>query len=314
MKIVVTGCCGFIGSHLCEFLLKNTQNTILGVDIMNDYYDITQKEENLDILSEYDNFDFYKEDICKTKIISEKKPELIIHLAAMAGVRYSIENPKKYIDTNIKGTIHLLEECQKNNINKFIYASSSSVYGKNFKIPFLEQDQIANMNSPYAVSKRCSELYSKLYHDLYKINTIGLRFFTVYGPRGRPDMAPYIFLKKIMNSEIINVFGNGSSMRDYTYVSDIVEGINGAVNLILTGKKINKIYNLGNNKPVELNQFINICEQVSCKKANLNYVSERKGDVPMTYADITLAKKELNFNPKVSLEKGLRNTLEWLHS
>jgi UDP-glucuronate 4-epimerase len=314
MKILVTGCCGFIGSHLCEFLLKNTENTLLGVDIMNNYYDIKQKEENLDILSEYDNFDFYRENICETKIISNQKPELIIHLAAMAGVRYSIENPKLYIDTNIKGTIHLLEECQKNNINKFIYASSSSVYGKNFKIPFSEKDPIENMNSPYAVSKRCSELYAKLYHELYKINCIGLRFFTVYGPRGRPDMAPYIFLKKIMNSEIISVFGNGTSMRDYTYVSDIVNGINGAINLICKNKKkIFKIYNLGNNKPVELNKFIEICEQVSNKKANLKYIEERKGDVPITYADINSAKKEIGFNPKINLKNGLLLTLEWLY-
>ena len=232
----------------------------------------------------------------------------------MAGVRYSIENPKLYIDTNIKGTIHLLEECQKNNINKFIYASSSSVYGKNFKIPFSEKDPIENMNSPYAVSKRCSELYAKLYHELYKINCIGLRFFTVYGPRGRPDMAPYIFLKKIMNSEIISVFGNGTSMRDYTYVSDIVNGINGAINLICKNKKkIFKIYNLGNNKPVELNKFIEICEQVSNKKANLKYIEERKGDVPITYADINSAKKEIGFNPKINLKNGLLLTLEWLY-
>ena len=196
MKILVTGCAGFIGSHVSERLLKQG-NIVLGIDNLNDYYDVNKKKENLDILNKYDNFEFRKEDICDTNCISEWKPDKICHLASMAGVRYSIQNPKIYVKVNIEGFIHILEEAIKNNIKDIVYASSSSVYGLNTKIPFSETDVIETCNSPYASSKMAMELFAKTYTQLYDINCIGLRFFTVYGPRGRPDMAPYKFMKAI---------------------------------------------------------------------------------------------------------------------
>jgi len=301
MKILVTGCCGFIGSHLCEKLLKNNYNNVYGIDIINDYYDIKKKEENLKILMKYKNFSFLKEDICNTKIITNWKPDKIIHLASMAGVRYSIENPKIYVKTNIEGFIHILEEAVKNNIKNITYASSSSVYGLNTKVPFSEDDEIKTCNSPYASSKMAMELFAKTYTQLYDINCIGLRFFTVYGPRGRPDMAPYKFLKAISTETKFKKFGDGTSSRDYTYVDDIVDGIIKASNC---NKKC-EVYNLGNSFPVSLNEFIKICEKIVDKKAIYDEIGMQLGDVPHTYADISKAVKDFGYNPKIKLEEGL---------
>jgi UDP-glucuronate 4-epimerase len=300
MKILVTGCSGFIGSHLCEQLLKN-KHDIYGIDIMNDYYDIKKKEDNLKILLKYNNFSFSKEDICDTKIITTWKPNKIIHLASMAGVRYSIENPKMYVKTNIEGFIHILEEAVKNNIKNITYASSSSVYGLNIKVPFNECDEIRTCNSPYASSKMAMELFAKTYTQLYDINCIGLRFFTVYGPRGRPDMAPYKFLKAISTETKFKKYGDGTTSRDYTYVDDIVNGI------ILASNSNDKyeIYNLGNSNPVSLNEFIETCEKVVGKEAIYDEIDMQPGDVPHTYADISKAKRNLGYNPIISLKDGL---------
>jgi UDP-glucuronate 4-epimerase len=303
-KILVTGCAGFIGSHTCEFLLKRG-DTILGLDILNDYYDISLKERNLEILKRYPNFSFIKDDIKTTNVISEFKPEKVIHLASMAGVRYSLENPLLYETTNIGGFINILEECRKNNVKHIVYASSSSVYGLNTKVPFSEDDPIEKCNSPYACSKLCMEYYAKTYNQLYNLSNIGLRFFTVYGPRGRPDMAPYLFLNAIKNNIKFKKFGDGTSSRDYTYIDDIVSGIIGA-----TDNENNikcKIYNLGNSSPVSLNEFIETCEKVTNKKAIFEQCSEQLGDVQHTYADISKAKNDLNYDPKTSLEEGLQN-------
>ena len=196
MKILVTGCAGFIGSHTCEYLL-NRGDIVLGIDNLNDYYDVERKKDNLEVLNKYENFEFRKEDIRTTKVIEKWKPEKICHLASMAGVRYSIENPEIYVDVNINGFINILEQARKVGVKQIVYASSSSVYGLNKKRPFSETDPIETPNSPYACSKMAMELYAKTYHQLYNLNMIGLRFFTVYGPRGRPDMAPYKFLKAI---------------------------------------------------------------------------------------------------------------------
>ena len=223
-KILVTGCAGFIGSHTCEYLLKRG-NQVLGIDNLNDYYDVERKMQNLEMLKKYENFTFRKEDICDTNSISEWKPDKICHLASMAGVRYSIEHPKLYIKVNIEGFIHILEESRKNKVQQIVYASSSSVYGLNKKVPFSEDDPIATPNSPYASSKMAMELFAKTYHQLYDLNLIGLRFFTVYGPRGRPDMAPYKFLKAIKDGTTFQKYGDGTSSRDYTYVDDIVSGV-----------------------------------------------------------------------------------------
>jgi UDP-glucuronate 4-epimerase len=306
-KILVTGCAGFIGSHVCEYLLKRGEN-VIGVDNINDYYDVKRKENNLEILNKYDNFTFFKDDICTTNIISEHKPSKIIHLAAMAGVRYSLENPLLYEKVNIGGFIHILEECKKNNVQHIVYASSSSVYGLNTKVPFSESDPIEKCNSPYACSKMCKEIYAKTYYQLYGIKNIGLRFFTVYGPRGRPDMAPYMFLHGIKNGNKIKKFGDGTSSRDYTYIDDIVSGIIGALD---NPNNIEcDVFNLGNSSPVSLNQFIETCEKITGNKANIEYLPEQLGDVPHTYADITKAIKYLNYNPKTSLEVGLRKFYE----
>ena len=300
MKILVTGCAGFIGSHTCEYLL-NRKETILGIDILNNYYDINKKLKNLEILNKYDNFTFLKEDICDTKCISEFKPDKIIHLASMAGVRYSIENPKIYIKNNIEGFIHILEEAVKNKVTKIVYASSSSVYGLNKKVPFSESDTIETCNSPYACSKMAMELYAKTYYQLYGIKNVGLRFFTVYGPRGRPDMAPYKFLTAIKDGKEFMKYGDGTSSRDYTYIDDIVQGIVKSLDIDIECE----VYNLGNSSPVTLNEFIELCEKVTDKKAIYKQIENQLGDVPKTYADISKAKKDLSYNPKINLIEGL---------
>lgn len=303
MKILVTGCAGFIGSHTCEYLLKRG-DIILGIDNLNDYYDVNKKKENLKILEKYNNFIFKKEDICDTKSIQEWKPEKIIHLASMAGVRYSIENPILYEKINIGGFIHIMEEAVKNNVKHVVYASSSSVYGLNKKVPFSENDNIKSCNSPYACSKMAMELFARTYFQLYGINNIGLRFFTVYGPRGRPDMAPYKFLNNIKNGNKFKKFGDGTSSRDYTYIDDIVSGIIAAVD---NKKNIEcEIYNLGNSSPVTLNEFISTCESISGNVAIYEQIGEQLGDVPHTYADISKAKRDLDYNPKTSLSDGLK--------
>jgi UDP-glucuronate 4-epimerase len=310
MKIFITGVAGFIGSHLVSKLLSE-DHEIYGIDNMNDYYDPEIKNENIKIIREHNksaNFIFEKEDLLNTDVISKWKPDIVIHLAGMAGVRNSIENPEYYMRVNVEGITHLLQESVKSGVSRFIYASSSSVYGRHYKIPFKESDICNNINSPYACSKKCCELIAKLYSDIYQIKTIGLRFFTVYGPRGRPDMAPYKFLKAISEEKPINKYGNGTSMRDYTYVSDIVDGINGAINYV--PQKNVEIFNLGNNSPYSLNEFIKICENVVGKKAIINQMENQKGDVNLTYACIKKAKAQLGYNPQIKLEEGLKKVYE----
>ena len=311
MKILVTGCAGFIGSHVSEKLLQLGYE-VIGIDNINSYYDPMQKLKNLEILNKYENFYFSKEDIVTTNIINDTKPDRICHLAAMAGVRYSIEHPEEYVKVNIGGFINLLEQAVKNNISNFVYASSSSVYGLNEKIPFSETDEIVSCNSPYAASKRSMEVFANTYNQLYNLPLIGLRFFTVYGPRGRPDMAPYKFLKAVLNGDEFKKYGDGSSMRDYTYISDIVDGI---VSSIINNKSIScEVINLGNSTPVSLNEFIKTCEDVTNRKANYKQIEEQLGDVPVTYANISKAKELLDYDPKVNLKDGLTNTYNWLVS
>ena len=309
MKVLVTGCCGFIGSHVTINLLKNNYE-VIGVDIMNDYYDIKIKEINKKILSEYENFCFYKEDVIDSDIIERVKPDKVCHLASMAGVRYSIENPILYIKNNIEAFVNLLDQSVKNNVKNFVYASSSSVYGLNEKVPFCESDIVDSCNSPYAASKRSMEIFANTYNQLYSLPLIGLRFFTVYGPRGRPDMAPYKFLDSILNDKKFKKYGDGNSLRDYTYIDDIVDGIISALD-----NKNNlscEIFNLGNSKPVSLNSFIECCEEVTGKKATYDIIENQLGDVPLTYADIDKSKKLLDYDPKVSLKEGLKRTCKWM--
>lgn len=309
MKIVVTGCAGFIGSHLCEKLLIEN-NEVFGIDIMNDYYDVQQKYNNLNILNKYSNFHFEKDDLITTNIVSRVKPDVVVNLGAMAGVRYSIENPEIYVTTNIQGQVHLLQECVNNNVKSFVYASSSSVYGTNTNYPFNETDITESQSSPYATSKKAGELYAKLYSELYDISTIGLRFFTVYGERGRPDMVAYKLIDATLNDKNFEKFGDGTSMRDYTYVGDIVNGIIGAI------KNKNKVkcqvYNLGNSHPVSLNELIETCEKVTGKKVKIMNKDVQLGDVPITYANCEKAKRDLDYNPKTSLFDGLTELYNWM--
>tara|TARA_B110001450_G_C17561273_1_gene456839 strand:+ start:41 stop:982 length:942 start_codon:yes stop_codon:yes gene_type:complete len=311
MKILVTGCAGFIGSHVSEFFLKQNHE-VFGIDNINDYYDVSKKQHNLTLLQQYPNFQFKKDDICSTTIIEDWKPDKICHLASMAGVRYSIQNPEIYVQVNIQGFIHLLEQAVKHNIKDFVYASSSSVYGLNKKVPFSETDTIDTCNSPYACSKRCMEIFANTYNRLYGIRMIGLRFFTVYGPRGRPDMAPYIFLKAIHTQTPFTKYGSGDTSRDYTYIDDIVAGI---VSAVENKKNIQcGVFNLGNSSPVSLQTFIETCEKVVGKQAIYTQIEQQLGDVPHTYADISSAQRELEYQPQISLEQGLTKTYAWLRT
>jgi len=308
IKILVTGCAGFIGSHVCENLLKTTNYIIYGIDNLDPYYDVKLKRKNIDILLNYSNFKFIEEDIVNTKIINEIIFDKIIHLASMAGVRYSIENPQKYIDVNVKGFINILEQCVKTNKPHIVYASSSSVYGMNKKIPFSEEDKIESCNSPYACSKLMMEVLAKTYNQIYGLTSIGLRFFTVYGPRGRPDMAPRKFMEAIASGNTINKYGDGNTYRDYTYIDDIVSGILSA--MYNSSNCQYELINLGNSNPITLNKFIKTCEEVTGKTALINYMGDQKGDVPFTHADISKAKKLLGYNPKTTLFEGLRHILK----
>lgn len=308
MKILITGCCGFIGSNLCLKLL-NDNNEVYGIDNFTDNYDPTFKRNNEKELKHFKNFHLIEIDILQFTKISEIMPDMVIHLASIPGVRKSLEDPLYYVKNNIEAFVYLLEQCKINKIKKVIYASSSSVYGANEKVPFSENDEIIKLKSSYACSKKCMEVYGKYYNDVFNMSVIGLRFFTVYGMRGRPDMAPYMFVKKIAEGDTIMQFGDGSSYRDYTFVEDIVNGI---VSLINGNGKSGEIYNLGNNKPISLKDFIELCEKIVGKKANIKVIENQLGDVPRTFADITKAQNDLNYSPKTSLETGLRLMFKWM--
>ena len=311
MNFLISGSAGFIGFHLSEFLLKKKHN-VYGVDDLNNYYDVKLKKSRLDILKKYKNFVFFKrkiEDIKIVKFFKKKKIDIIINLAAQAGVRHSLENPYVYINSNILGQVNMLELAKELKIKKYIYASSSSVYGGNKSLPFSVKDRVDNPISLYAASKKSTELIAEYYSHLYKINSIGLRFFTVYGPWGRPDMATFIFTKNIINGKPINIFNYGKMKRDFTYVDDIISGIYGAINFKM--KKLHKIYNLGNSKSESLLEFIKIIEKNLNKKAKKNYLPLQPGDVPATFADISESTRDLKFLPKVEINHGIPRFIEW---
>lgn len=316
MRIIVTGCCGFIGSNLAEGLLKQGHQ-VLGIDNMNDYYDVSRKINNMNRLKKYINFFMEVIDVNKSDYFLRWKPDVIFHLASRAGVRHSLMYPTQYIDDNVRSMVHILDYLKKWNetteiygskLPKFIYASSSSVYGSNKKVPFSENDSLDNIESPYALSKKVSEEYAKLYYKLYGIKSIGLRFFTVYGPNGRPDMAPEKFLKCIYEEKPLPKYGTGESQRDYTFVGDIVHGL---INSIYADVDCD-VFNLGNNQVISLNDFILLCEKIVGKKAIINQMDNQKGDVPITYANIEKSKKILKYNPITNLENGLTKTFEWI--
>lgn len=310
MKILVTGGAGFIGSHVCDSLLKRGDEVIC-VDDFNDYYDPRIKEENIKAARQNSKFTLYLADIrnylLMKEIFKKEAPDKVIHLAARAGVRPSIKNPFLYEEVNVKGTLNLLELSKEFFIKNFVFGSSSSVYGVNKKIPFSEEDRVDNQISPYAVTKRAGELLCHSYHELYGINISCLRFFTVYGPRGRPDMAPYKFTKLIDESKEVEMYGDGSTMRDYTFITDIVSGIVAALD-----KNYGfEIFNLGNSQTVELRYFISVIEGLLGKKARIIRKPMQPGDVPITYADISKARAMLGYNPKTSIEEGMKKVIDW---
>jgi UDP-glucuronate 4-epimerase len=317
MTTLITGAAGFIGFHTAKALLERGEQ-IIGIDNLNDYYDVSLKEARLEILNQNKNFLFYPTDIAdKNDIfgIGKSHPEIskIVHLAAQAGVRYSLENPFAYVASNLVGQVVMLELCRAlPNLGHFIYASSSSVYGGNTKLPFAVSDNVDKPLSLYAATKKSDELLTHSYSHLFGIRSIGLRFFTVYGPWGRPDMATYLFARNILAGKPITVFNNGDMKRDFTYIDDIVDGIvkvSGGINR-KTGTCY-KIYNLGNNRSENLMHFINILEQALGRKAIIEFAPMHPGDVMETYADIGDAKQDFGFSPKTSIEEGLPKFASW---
>lgn len=325
MKLLVTGAAGFIGSSLIEFL--DSRDEVIGIDNLNDYYDVSLKKDRLKKIEDRNNFHFIKMDLSDResilKLFSSEKFDVVVHLGAQAGVRYSIENPHAYIDSNIIGMMNILEGARQNPLKHLIYASSSSVYGGNKKIPFSTEDNVDHPVSLYAATKKSNELMAHSYSNLFNIPTTGLRFFTVYGPMGRPDMAYYSFTNKIVNNEPIDIYNNGDMLRDFTYVDDIVQGI---IHLINKPPKANpewnenliseswapyKIYNIGNNQPVKLLDFIETLEKHIGIKAKKNFKSMQPGDVQKTYADVTDLERDIDFKPTTSIDKGLKRFVDW---
>jgi UDP-glucuronate 4-epimerase len=327
-KVLVTGTAGFIGSHLSKRLLQEGFR-VIGIDNINDYYDVNLKFSRLERLLSQDNFNFEKVSLENKEeiesIFTKYNPEIVVNLAAQAGVRYSLENPHAYIDANIVGFMNILEGCRHFNVEHLIYASSSSVYGANTSLPFSVHDNVDHPMSLYAATKKANELMAHTYSQLFGIPTTGLRFFTVYGPWGRPDMALFLFTKAIINGEPIKIFNNGQMMRDFTYVDDIVESI-----YRLTLKKTEpnpdwngknpdpgtsyapyKVYNIGNNNPVNLMEFIKAIEEKLGIEAKKEYLPLQAGDVPRTYADVEDLYRDIDFRPKTSIENGISNFIEW---
>ncbi|MGX7030424.1 NAD-dependent epimerase [Vagococcus zengguangii] len=328
MKILVTGAAGFIGSNISKKILEETNFKVVGIDNINDYYDVELKKDRLSQIEKNDNFIFKKIDLAdKLSIDSlflEEKIDVVINLAAQAGVRYSIQNPQAYVDSNLTGFMNILEACRNNPVKHLIYASSSSVYGGNTKIPFSTEDNVDHPVSLYAATKKSNELLAHSYSHLYGIPTTGLRFFTVYGPHGRPDMAYYSFTKDIIEGNPIKVFNNGEMERDFTYIDDIVEGIYRLIDLppqsnsdwseedgISSSFAPYKIYNIGNNNPVSLMEFINTIEKHVGKEANKVFMEMQAGDVKRTYADVSDLEKAVGFKPSTSLDEGIRKFVEW---
>lgn len=316
----ITGAAGFIGFHLSKMLLEQGA-AVVGFDNINDYYDTKLKISRLNILEKYNNFTFIKGDLADKQAIdnlfSEFKPQIVVNLAAQAGVRYSIEKPEAYINSNIIGFFNILEACRHSRVEHLVYASSSSVYGANQKVPFSTYDKTDSPVSLYAATKKSNELMAYTYSHLYGIPTTGLRFFTVYGPFGRPDMAYYSFTKAIMEGRPITIFNNGDMYRDFTYIDDIVKGIEHILcNPPETddNKAKYKIYNIGNNKPVKIMEYIEILENCIGKKAIKEYLPMQPGDVYQTYADICDLEEDFNFVPSTTIEIGLSRFVEWYKS
>lgn len=313
MKILVTGAAGFIGYHLSDRLLKNGYE-VIGIDNLNNYYDVRLKNARLDELNTYERFSFKRIDISDydslENYLDEVNPDSIIHLAAQAGVRFSITHPQNYVSSNLVGHSNILEIAKKLSIKHLIYASSSSVYGDSSIAPYSEEELNLNPESFYAATKLSCEILSQAYTNLYGMKITGLRFFTVYGPWGRPDMAYYSFTQKIIKNEPIQIFGDGESLRDFTYINDIIDGIYGLFKSE-DDRKSHEIYNIGKSKPITVKEMVAILEKLLNKKANVEYIEEQKGDVRLTYADISKLRNKTMYHPEVNLKEGLTFFIDW---
>lgn len=343
MKILVTGAAGFIGSHLCKRLLSNNDE-VIGLDNLNDYYDINLKNSRLSNLgidsqkvvwyklmqsSHYPTFKFIRMNLedrqAVQMLFANENFDCVCNLAAQAGVRYSIQNPFAYIESNINGFLNILEGCRHNNVKNLVYASSSSVYGLNGRVPFSEKDGVAHPVSLYAASKKSNELMAHAYSHLYDIPATGLRFFTVYGPWGRPDMSPFLFADAILHNRPIKVFNNGDMLRDFTYIDDIIEGVVRVINRRATPNPLwdsmnpdpstssapYRIYNIGNSQPVKLMDFIQAIENACGVEAKKIFLPMQSGDVYQTYADTTSLEKEMGYKPAKDINEGVKETVEW---
>ena len=328
MKILVTGAAGFIGSHTAHKLLARGYE-VVGLDNLNEYYAVTLKQARLERLTPHPNFRFVRLDLADEgsmrELFAREKFPRVIHLAAQAGVRYSLQEPHTYIRSNVTGTLNVLEGCRHNGVEHLVYASTSSVYGANTNMPFSEHDNVDHPISLYAASKKSNELMAHTYSSLFNLPTTGLRFFTVYGPFGRPDMALFMFTRNILEGKPIDVFNNGNHRRDFTYVEDIAEGVVRATERIAqpdpdwdssapdpaSSFAPFRIYNIGNNQPVELMRYIEVIEECLGRKAQKNFLPMQLGDVPDTFADIEDLVQEVGYRPATSIEVGVRKFVEW---
>ena len=311
---LVTGGAGFIGSSLADFLLKKDYKVVV-IDNFCNFYDPSIKRNNVKDNLDNPNYKLYEIDLrCKSdveKVFREKKIDVVIHLAAMAGVRPSIENPILYQEVNCIGTQNLLEVMKEYGVKNLVMASSSSVYGNNKKVPFKETDIVDYAISPYAATKKSNEVMTHVYHKLFNMNVIMLRFFTVYGPRQRPDLAINKFTRLMLNDEEVTMFGDGTTSRDYTYIDDIVSGIYSSINYVLNNKDVYEIVNLGNSSPVSLKEMINTIAEVLDKEPKIKEMPMQQGDVNITYADISKAKEMLNYDPKTPFKEGIEKFVKW---
>ncbi|MDO6617619.1 NAD-dependent epimerase [Shewanella sp. 6_MG-2023] len=326
MNFLITGAAGFIGFHVAKRLCEDGHQ-VHGIDNLNDYYDVNLKLARLERLKKFGTFTFVKLDLADREGIAElfstENFDRVIHLAAQAGVRYSIENPMAYIDSNLVGMATILEGCRHNKVEHLVYASSSSVYGMNEKMPFSTEDAVDHPVSLYAATKKANELMAHSYSHLYDLPTTGLRFFTVYGPWGRPDMAPFLFTDAILNDREIKVFNHGKMKRDFTYIDDIVEGIMRIQDVVpqrnpeddnrspSSSKAPYKVFNIGNNEPIPLMQFIEAIEKAASKEAKKNFMPMQPGDVPATFADIGSLQNEVGFKPNTDIEYGMQQFVDW---
>ncbi len=327
-NVLVTGVAGFIGFHLCKSLIKDNVN-IVGIDNLSPYYDVTLKQDRLNSIISAPNFEFIKMDLINKKgmkrLFKENKFDVVVHLAAQAGVRYSLTNPHSYINSNLLGFTNILEGCRYEDVKHLVFASSSSVYGANTKIPFSPHHSVDHPVSLYGATKKANEVMAHSYSDLYNLSCTGIRFFTVYGPWGRPDLSLFIFTKAILENRPIQVFNYGNMQRDFTYIDDVVKGVTKimgkipSINPDWNGENPDpgssytsyKIYNIGNNKPIELDDFIKIIEKTIGRKAEKEYVGMQAGDVQTTYADIDDLIRDFNFKPETSIEVGIQKFVEW---